>query len=228
MKRSFGWSYPTARTAWPPSIFSLGFGIVYEECVHREAEDERIAARQAAAHLLHVLPHTLVEDRRVFLRVAERLLQRLRPELRERIGPQPFVRRALMRDRLDPVADHRAGILVDRPLDDALVVVDEEARRLKDVDELLFHLVELESRCDRIRRAAAEASLVVDGRTGVAQIDRAGKRPEVPERRFEHPIALVGKIRNPAVPLGVACFRFHGVCDSATPTSTAIRRKHAT
>jgi len=109
------------------------------------------------------------------------------------------VRRPLLRHALDAVTEHRAGVLVDRPLDDALVVVDEQARGREDVRLRLLRLVELQRPGDRLRGAAAQLPLIVDGRACGAEIRARRQRPERRWRRGENPIPMIREIRNPSV-----------------------------
>src|ERR1019366_2388527 len=96
---------------------------------------------------------------------------------------------------------------VDRALDHALVVVDEQARGHEDVGERLLDLIELQGAADRVGRAAPELPLIVDGRARGAQVDARRQRSDSDRRRVLT-VAGIGKIRNPAVPLRVATDQF--------------------
>src|SRR5262249_57899713 len=96
--------------------------------------------------------------------------------------------------------NHRAGILVDRALDDSLVVVDEQARRCKDVGQRLLHLIDLERAANRVRRAAPQVPLVVPRRTALAQVDALRQRADFREWCRVDAVAMNGEIRYPSIP----------------------------
>ena len=133
----------------------------------------------------------------MLLRLRVALRRGLRRELREDVRPHRLGAHALIRERLHPVAQLRAAVLVHRALDDALVVVDEQPRR-DEVRLLLLEQLELERAADRIRGARAELPLIVDGRHLRAQIDGGWQRGRGAPRNAKREVALVGKIRNPS------------------------------
>src|SRR5262249_15047563 len=94
-------------------------------------------------------------------------------EVRDDVRPLELGTDAIARDRLDAVANHRAAVDRHRAFDDALVVVDEQARR-HEVAHALLHAVELDRARDGVGRAAAQVALVVDGRAFGPKIDASG------------------------------------------------------
>src|SRR6266568_728757 len=178
-------------------------GLGFEALVNREAEDEWIAGREAALHLVQVLHQARVLHRAVELGVPVRAQRRLGRELRDVVGPLRLGARSDARDSLYAVADLRAAVRPHRVLDDALVVVDEEARRHED-GELLLHLIELDRPADGVRRAAAEGALVVDRRAPAPEVGARRQRGEKLRRRGVQVVALVGLVRDPAVAADLA------------------------
>src|SRR2546421_649449 len=130
-----------------------------ERLVDGEAEDERIAIRDARAQRTRVLDDALVRDRTVLLRIRVGVVGRALRELRDVVGPVGLGRRALVCEHLEPVPDHRARVLVDGALDLSLAVVDEEPARRPEVDSLLGGL-EFVGGSDRVASTAAQLALV--------------------------------------------------------------------
>ena len=132
------------------------------------------------------------------------LLRGLVGELGDVVGPVRVLRRrALFVDRLDSVSDLCTGVRADGPLDDPLVVVDEQPGRGERL-LLLPHLVELERGSDRVRRAAAQVALVVDRWALLPEIDLRREGGRDLRRRAVQEISAVGQVRIPAVALDLA------------------------
>src|SRR5439155_26661697 len=188
-------------------VAGLGRIIAEDALVAGEAEDERKAFGQATAHLAVVLHEPVIGDRLILLRrlitCGRGLLDRvlvvaLRREGVRVVWPQRFRTGALTVHALDPIADHRAGIRVHTAFHRALIVVDEQTRR-HEVRRLTFlHAVELDRRADGVSRAGTDATLVVDGRAMLAQIDLGRQLQQDRRRRGVKMIAPVGQVRNPA------------------------------
>jgi len=104
----------------------------------------------------------------------------------------------LVRDRFNSIPDRRTAVGAGGTFKDAFVVVDEEARRDKDLGQALFHLVELDRTSDGVGGAAPKLSLVTNWRTLPAQIDSRRQSTEHCYRRGEKEIAVIGQIRDPA------------------------------
>src|SRR5205085_5974441 len=75
----------------------------------------------------------------------------------------------------------------------------EEPRGREDIRLPLARLIELQRARNRVRGAAAQATLVVHGRTAGAEIDARWQRAERQPTRGEHPVASIGQIGNPSV-----------------------------
>src|SRR6185437_14363742 len=117
-------------------------------------------------------------------------------ELGDVIRPETLRRCAQRGHALDPIANLRAGVAFDRAFHRALVVVNEQPRR----HELLL-LIELDCPSNCIGRATAELALVVYRRALLRQID-LGRNVTLNWRWSGiHEVALVGKIRDPPIPL---------------------------
>jgi hypothetical protein len=104
----------------------------------------------------------------------------------------------LVRNRFNSIPDHRTAVGAGGTFKDAFVVVDEEARRDKDLGQALFHLVELDRTSDGVGGAAAKLSLVINWRTLPAQIDSRRQSTEHCHRRGVKEIAVIRQIRDPA------------------------------
>src|SRR2546430_246984 len=102
------------------------------------------------------------------------------------------------------------GHLQHAALNASLVVIDEETR-WDEVAQFLLLAIELDSRCDCIRRAGTDVSLVVDPRAMSAKISLGGKHTQLRQRRRVKVIAVIGKVRHPAEPKPVIffCCSFH-------------------
>jgi hypothetical protein len=176
-------------------------GIGFKTFVDGEPEDERITRGEAALHLREGLNQALITHRGMLSRLGitgsrgfgVKPINKIRPH---RLGTGP-----LFSHSLNPVAEHGAGIGIHRAFDDALVVVDEETRRQKNLREFLFHLIELDGAGDGVGSATAELALVVNGRALFAQIDLRWKGAKEGGRRGVKEIALIGNIGDPAVAL---------------------------
>ena len=124
---------------------------------------------------------------------------RLHAEPGDDVRPLLLGAHALLRQGLDAVSDHGAGIGLDAVLDDALVVIDEEPAQ---VHERLpvFQLQELQRPGQRVARTTAELTLVLYGRTGGSQISLGGQGgPHLAHRRVED-VALIRQVGDPAEP----------------------------
>ena len=179
-------------------VSGAGDGLAFETLIDREPEDERVTGREATLHLVQVRHDALVGDRTVKLGVAVALGGGTRRELRDDVGPLGLRAYPVARHRLDAVADHRAAVAGHRPLDLALVVVDEQTRR-HEVPQPLLHAIELHRPRDRVGGAAAELALVVDGRALRAKVGRRRQRQEILRRRGVQVVALVGLVGDPSV-----------------------------
>src|SRR5437763_14796782 len=93
-----------------------------EAGVDGESEHERESRGETATHLTDVLRHTPIQHGRMFARVLVRRVARLLAELRDHVRPQRFVRRALLGNDLDAVANARAGGFLDALFGHALAV----------------------------------------------------------------------------------------------------------
>lgn len=100
-------------------------------------------------------------------------------------------------DRFQTIADHRPAVTVDGALHVSLVVVDEQPRR-QEILEMLGHLLELVRRGDRVGRAAAQPTLVVDGWALGAQVRRGRQVRQYRRRRGERVVPGIGQIGDPA------------------------------
>ena len=106
----------------------LGNGRAFEALVDGKAENERKAGGQAAFQLRRDLRKPAVARDGVLARLRVCCGSRLVGELIDVVGPRLLAADTLLHDALNAVANLRAGVDIDRPLDDALVVVDEQPR----------------------------------------------------------------------------------------------------
>ena len=90
-------------------------------------------------------------------------------ELRNDVGPEPLVRRALFGDALYSVANLRTVIERHAVFNTSLIIINEEARR-DEVAQFLFHAIEFDGACDCVGRAGADLPLIIDCRALPAQI----------------------------------------------------------
>ena len=178
-----------------------GDGICFKTFVDGEPEDEPITRGEAALHLRERLNEPLINDRGVLCRLGITGSRRFGVKLINKVRPHRLGTGPLFGHGLDPVPKHGAGIGIHHAFDDALVVVDEETRRQKNLREMLFHLVKLDGAGDGVGSATAELALVVYGRALCAQIDLAWKGAKEGGWRGVKEIALIGNIGDPAVAL---------------------------
>src|SRR6185437_14897349 len=188
-----------------------------EALVDSEPEDERVAGRQAAAHLVLVPQNPAVAGQPVVKRV---LVARGRglftipgpggelPAVGGRgsvvVRPLVLGTHALRRYALHPVADLGARVIRDMAFHGPFVVIDEQARG-HEIGQALFLEIELESAADGVRGAAADPALVVHGRALAAQIGagRQGRDRDLWCR--EQMVSGVRQVRHPAVAGRSAC-----------------------
>ena len=151
-------------------------------------------------HLRQTLDQALIGYGGVFgcLRVAN--CRRSRLELRYKVRPHRFGTGSLVRDRFDSVPDRRTAVGAGGTFKDAFVVVNEEARRDKDLRQALLHLVKLNRASDGVGGTAAKLSLVINRWALPTQIDSRWQSSEHCHRRGIKEIAVIGQIRDPAKP----------------------------
>src|SRR5439155_2971074 len=167
----------------------------FEALVHREAEHEGESPGEAGPHLVTRLEPRIGRDlmRERFPVAGGGRLQR---ELRDGVRPRLLRARALLRQRLDAVAQHGPCVLLDGVLHHPLVVVDEQPAQVGERDAVLA-FQELERADERVARAAAQATLILDRRAGPSEIDRRGL---LRGDGTYHPVADVPMIRQVGYP----------------------------
>ena len=135
--------------------------------------------------------------------VGERLLVassgRLHGKLGNVVAPQLLGAYALLDQCLDPVSNHGAGVLLYGSFQCPLVVVDEQAAKVRHLLACLC-LQELQAAHQRVGRATAQLSLVLDWGTGRAQVHR--RRQGWRRRRYcrIQLVALIWTIGHPSIP----------------------------
>jgi len=134
----------------------------FEAFVNGKSEYEGIARGKATLHLRQTLDQALIGYGGVFgcLRVAS--CRRSRPKLGYNVRPHRFGTGSLIRNRFDSIPDRRTAVGAGGTFKNAFVVVNEEARRDKDLRQALLHLVELDRTSDGVGGTAAELSLVIN------------------------------------------------------------------
>src|SRR4029077_16182247 len=93
----------------------------------------------------------------------------------------------------------RSAIGMDRALDRAFIVINEKARRHEDVRPRLLHLVKLNGRGNRVCRTAVGVALIVNWGAIRSEIDSPRQSAQEFARCRVEKIAMIGKIRDPAV-----------------------------
>ena len=178
---------------------SAGYRVSFEAFVNGEPEDEGITGGEAALHLGEGLNQSLIADGGVLCRLGIASSRRFGFEFVNKVWPDRLGTGALFGYSFDPVAEHGAGVGVDGPFDDALVVIDEETRRNEDLREALFHLVELNRAADGVGGATTELALIVNRRAFCSEVDLGRQGAKEGGWRGVKEIALIGDIGNPAV-----------------------------
>src|SRR5205823_9903681 len=170
-----------------------------EALVDGEAEDEWIAARKAGEQRNRggVIEAEVLADP-VPQRGAVAALRRFVRELLDVVRPHLLGAEAALRDGLDAIADLCARVAVDRPLQRALVVVDEETRGHDRSPSSFLALEELQCPRNRVGGARAQLALVVAGRETVAEVHLRRQSTRQLRRRFVAIVALVRDVANPA------------------------------
>src|SRR5438094_120883 len=87
------------------------------------------------------------------------------------IWPNRFGADALFRNALDPITNHRTGIVVDRVFHGAFIIIDKQPRWDEHLTQPLFHLIEFNGPSDRVCRTTSNFSLIVNVGTLIGQID---------------------------------------------------------
>src|SRR6266446_4422539 len=107
----------------------------------------------------------------------------------------------LFGERFDSVAKKRAAVLVHRPFDRALVVINKEPAEIDKLRAVL-QLEKLERADQRVSGATAELSLVFNRRTFLSQINFCRQLRQSWCNCAVGKIAMVGQVWQPSVPFG--------------------------
>src|SRR5579885_320004 len=165
----------------PADLLFLRFGhwnltrlchlLAFKALVDAEPKYKRVAGCQASLHLLKGSGHPLVLNGFMLSRRDIAIIRRFVTELPYIIDPHVLRAGPLMVYALYSVSYIGAGIGVYRSLHSALIVIDKQPRRSKDLGQTLLHLIELNGGGNRICRAASQLALVINWRAMRAQVN---------------------------------------------------------
>src|SRR5205823_3543342 len=84
-------------------------------------------------------------------------------ELRYVIRPESLMTNSAFRRRFNAIPNLRATVRLDRVFDHPFIIINEKSRRPEGFRVHLFHFFQLNSRGNRVRRAAVEPVLMING-----------------------------------------------------------------